>query len=65
VPANNFKSDESFLQKLAVGATGTKATIQKLQELGFQPIELERGSTGYKIWKKIKIKKFECLIFFV
>lgn len=57
MPANNFKSDESFLQKLAVGATGTKATIRKLQDLGFQPIELERGSTGYKIWKKIKIKR--------
>jgi len=25
--------------------------------MGFNPIELERGSTGYKIWKKIKIKR--------
>ncbi len=57
MPVNSFKSDESFLQKLAVGATGTKLTIQRLQELGYRPIELERGSTGYKIWKKIKIKR--------
>lgn len=57
MPPNSFKSDESFLQKLAVGATGTKLTIQRLRELGYRPIELERGSTGYKIWKKIKIKR--------
>lgn len=25
--------------------------------MGFNPIELERGSTGFKIWKKIKIKR--------
>ena len=25
--------------------------------MGFKPIELERGSTGFKIWKKIKIKR--------
>lgn len=28
-----------------------------LREMGFEPIELERGSTGFKIWKKIKIKR--------
>lgn len=55
--ANNFKSDDSFLKKLAVGATGTNATINRLREMGFNPIELERGSTGFKIWKKIKIKR--------
>lgn len=53
----SFKSDESFLEKLAVGATGTRVTIDRLSQLGFQPIELERGSTGYKLWKKIKIKR--------
>jgi HEAT repeat protein len=57
VPPVSLKSDASFLEKLAVGATGTKATIERLQVQGFQPIELERGSTGYKIWKKIKIKR--------
>jgi len=55
--ANNFKSDDSFLQKLAIGASGTNATISRLREMGFNPIELERGSTGFKIWKKIKIKR--------
>ncbi len=55
--ANNFKSDESFLQKLAVGAAGTKATMARLEEMGFRPIELERGSSGFKIWKRIKIKR--------
>jgi hypothetical protein len=55
--AISFKSDESFLRKLAVGAAGTNATIARLREMGFNPIELERGSTGFKIWKKIKIKR--------
>jgi hypothetical protein len=55
--ANNFKSDDSFLRKLAVGAAGTNATINQLKIMGFNPIELERGSTGFKIWKKIKIKR--------
>lgn len=55
--AYNFKSDDSFLRKLAVGAAGTNATITRLKEMGFNPIELERGSTGFKIWKKIKIKR--------
>lgn len=54
---NNFKSDDSFLRKLVVGAEGTKATMHKLNENGFHTIELERGSTSFKIWKKIKIKR--------
>jgi hypothetical protein len=54
---NNFKSDDSFLRKLAVGAAGTNATIDRLKAMRFNPIELERGSTGFKIWKKIKIKR--------
>lgn len=55
--AANFKSDDSFLRKLAVGSAGTNTTIERLTALGFSPIELERGSTGFKIWKKIKIKR--------
>ena len=55
--ANNFKSDDSFLRKLAVGAAGTNVAISQLKAMGFNPIELERGSTGFKIWKKIKIKR--------
>lgn len=57
MPNNNFKSDESFLEKLAVGAAGVNATMYSLVNLGYLPIELERGSSGYKIWKKIKIKR--------
>lgn len=57
MPNNNFKSDESFLEKLAVGAAGVNTTIDLLTKLGYKPIELERGSSGYKIWKKIKIKR--------
>lgn len=56
--ASSFKNDDSFLRKLAVGAGGTNATMERLRELGFNPIELERGSTGFKIWKKIKIKQW-------
>jgi len=55
--AISFKSDESFLRKLAIGAAGTNATIARLRDMGFNPIELERGSRGFKIWKRIKIKR--------
>ncbi|MDQ5921769.1 MAG: hypothetical protein QG673_1828 [Pseudomonadota bacterium] len=54
--AQSFKTEDSFLKKLAVGAEGTKIAINELTKLGFQPIELERGSSGFKIWKEIKIK---------
>ena len=53
----SFKTDESFLEKLAIGAVGTKKVLSDLAEQGHTPIELERGSTGYKIWKTIKIKR--------
>lgn len=53
----SFKTDESFLEKISLGAIGTRQIFQRLIELGHQPIELERGSMNYKIWKKIKIKR--------
>jgi hypothetical protein len=53
----SFKTDESFLEKLAIGAVGTKKVIEDLYSQGHMPIELERGSTGFKIWKTIKIKR--------
>ena len=53
----SFKSDESFLEKLAIGATGTRAVMGDLRQQGFTPIELERGSSNWKIWKQIKIKR--------
>jgi HEAT repeat protein len=52
-----FKTDESFLQKLAMGAAATQRTFEDLKANGHDPMELERGSTGFKIWKEIKIKR--------
>lgn len=53
----SFKTDESFLEKLAIGAIGTQKALENLTQQGHKPVELERGSTGYKIWKSIKIKR--------
>ncbi|MBM3882982.1 MAG: hypothetical protein FJ387_25240 [Verrucomicrobia bacterium] len=53
----SFKTDESFLEKLAIGAIGAQAVFAELQRQGHKPIELERGSMDYKIWKNIKIKR--------
>ncbi|MCL4469444.1 MAG: HEAT repeat domain-containing protein [Deltaproteobacteria bacterium] len=53
----SFKTDESFLEKLAIGAIGTRAVFADLTRQGHRPIELERGSMNYKIWKNIKIKR--------
>lgn len=52
-----FKTDESFLEKIAIGATGTKFIFDDLTRQGHEPIELERGSMSFKIWKAIKIKR--------
>lgn len=52
-----FKTDESFLEKVAIGATGTKRIFDDLKCQGHAPIELERGSMSFKIWKAIKIKR--------
>lgn len=53
----SYKSDESFLEKLAAGAIGVRQVIKDLEQQGHQPIELERGSTSFKLWKEIKIKR--------
>ncbi|MCL0074136.1 HEAT repeat domain-containing protein, partial [Dehalococcoidia bacterium] len=52
-----FKSDISFLEKISMGATGTIAVFNNLRDQGHTPIELERGSRSFKIWKDIKIKR--------
>lgn len=52
-----FKTDESFLEKISIGAIGTSKVLEDLKAKGHFPIELERGSTSFKIWKKIKIKR--------
>ena len=53
----SFKSEESFLEKISIGAVGTKKTYENLNNQGHKPIELERGSMSFKIWKEIKIKR--------
>lgn len=54
----SFKTDESFLQKVSQGAAGTKKVYENLSNQCHKPIELERGSMGFKIWKqRIKIKR--------
>lgn len=52
-----FKTDVSFLEKISAGATGTTQVFVDLKRQGHSPIELERGSMSFKIWKKIKIKR--------
>ncbi len=51
-----FKADISFLQKLTMGATATRAAVEYLTSLGFAPLELERYSTSNKIWST-KVKR--------
>lgn len=53
----SFKSEESFLKKISIGAVGTKKTFEDLFIQGHEPLELERGSMSFKIWKEIKIKR--------
>lgn len=53
----SFKSDTSFLEKISMGAIGTQKVMEDLKKQGHCPIELERGSTSFKIWKEIKIKR--------
>ncbi len=52
-----FKTDESFLEKIAIGAVGARRTFQDLHTQGHEPVELERGSMSFKIWKAIKVKR--------
>jgi HEAT repeat protein len=52
-----FKTDVSFLEKISAGAVGTTRVFDDLKAQGHSPIELERGSMSFKIWKKIKIKR--------
>ena len=53
----SLKSDVSFLEKISVGAVGTQRVSEDLKSQGHNPIELERGSMSFKIWKEIKIKR--------
>lgn len=53
----SFKTDASFLRAISIGAVGTRRVFEDLQQQKQQPIELERGSMSFKIWKAIKIKR--------
>jgi hypothetical protein len=53
----SYKTDESFLEKISIGAAGTQRVYENLRQQGHTPIELERGSMSFKIWKAIKIKR--------
>jgi len=53
----SYKTDTSFLEKISIGAVGTRRVFDDLRQQGHTPIELERGSMSFKIWKTIKIKR--------
>ncbi len=53
----SYKTDESFLEKVSIGAVGTRRVFDDLFRQGHDPIELERGSMSFKIWKTVKIKR--------
>jgi HEAT repeat protein len=53
----SFKTDESFLSKVSMGAIGTQKVLAQLASDAHRPIELERFSSNFKIWKSIKIKR--------
>jgi hypothetical protein len=50
-----LKSDESFLEKISIGAVGTRYVYDDLKKQGHRPVELERSSirTAKKerVWK--------------
>jgi hypothetical protein len=60
-----FKADLSFLSKLTMGATATRAVIDFLRGAGFSPVELERYSTSNKIWttkvKRLRLPDVLCI----
>ncbi|MGD9494751.1 MAG: HEAT repeat domain-containing protein [Armatimonadota bacterium] len=53
----HLKSDESFVEKIAMGATGGRRVCDHLRSHGHHPLELERGALSYKIWQGIKLKR--------
>lgn len=60
-----FKTDWSFLEKISMGAVGTEAVMDHLNQMGHQVIELERYCTSNKIWatkiKRLRIPDLLCL----
>ena len=60
-----FKTDNSFLRYLTMGAIGVRSTMDVLERLGFEPIELERYSSSNKIWstkvKRLRLPDILCV----
>lgn len=60
-----FKADLSFLEKVTMGATATRAALAFLTARGFSPVELERYSTSNKIWstkvKRLRLPDILCV----
>lgn len=52
-----FKPDASFFKKIVIGANGTRAICNDLALYAHEMVELERGSTGAKLWKDVKRKR--------
>lgn len=61
----NFKSEDSFLDKVTMGAVGTKAVHSFLESNGHHLIELERLCTSNKIWttkvKRLRVPDLLCV----
>jgi hypothetical protein len=59
-----FKVNASFLRFLTMGAVGVRATIEHLQDVGFEPLELERYCGSNKIWmtkvKRLRLPDLLC-----
>jgi hypothetical protein len=51
---NYFKNDNSFFNKLVLGAAATNATIDRLKELGFEQLNLNAAQLDLKYGKKLK-----------
>ena len=60
-----FKADSSFLRFLTMGARGVHQTMIQLEEMGFNPIELERYCGSNKIWatkvKRLRLPDLLCV----
>lgn len=61
----SFKTDDSFLRFLSMGAAGVHQTMALLRSRGFEPIELERYCGANKIWatkvKRLRLPDLLCV----
>ena len=61
----SFKTKNSFLRFLSMGAIGVRRTMDRLRARGFEPIELERYCSANKIWatkiKRLRLPDLLCV----